>query len=172
MSAGRLTLEIVELDRTWQEFLPDIDALVAAAIAALAAERTDLAGTAILALASDAEVQALNHRFRQKNKPTNVLSFPARDLADHSRLGDIVLARQTIAGEASDLSLPTAHHLQHLVVHGLLHLLGFDHETDTDAEVMEAIETRVLGRLGIADPYKEPPIRPAGDTRPEREDRR
>ena len=97
----------------------------------------------------------LNHRYRGQDKPTNVLSFPASGSRPEANfLGDVILAGETVVREAEALDLPFKHHLQHLVVHGLLHLLGFDHECDEDAQVMEAIEIRTLARLGIANPYE------------------
>jgi probable rRNA maturation factor len=111
----------------------------------------------------DAEVQALNAGYRQKDKPTNVLSFPMieADLLEQiavgggeTLLGDIVLAHGVCAREAADKVVPIETHAIHLVVHGTLHLLGYDHETgDEDAEEMEEVERRALASLGIADPY-------------------
>ncbi len=114
---------------------------------------------ASVALADDATVQRLNAAYRGKDAPTNVLSFPfepppgAPPEETDRYLGDIILAAETLLREAADLGIPPSDHLQHLVVHGLLHLLGFDHIEDAEAEAMEAIETRVLAGLGIADPY-------------------
>jgi probable rRNA maturation factor len=104
-----------------------------------------------VALSDDRRVQALNKRDRRKDKPTNVLSYPSGEKAF---LGDIVLARQTVWREAREQKKTPADHIAHLVVHGTLHLLGYDHETcDADAERMEALERRILKKLGIADPY-------------------
>lgn len=108
-------------------------------------------------LADDAHVRELNARWRGLDKPTNVLSFPAADAADLEEarlLGDIVLAFETVAREAEQEGKPLADHYRHLVVHGFLHLIGFDHENDADAETMEAMETRILAQLGVADPYR------------------
>jgi probable rRNA maturation factor len=106
---------------------------------------------------SDAEVRALNAKWRGKDKATNVLSFPMAEeseLADAQLLGDIVLAHGVCAAEAADRNVPVETHAAHLVVHGTLHLLGYDHETgEDDAEEMEEIERRALAALGIADPY-------------------
>src|SRR6185295_10212095 len=103
------------------------------------------------ALADDKRVQALNRRDRQQDKPTNVLSYPS---GERAFLGDIVLARQTVWREAREQKKSPADLVIHLVVHGTLHLLGHDHETsDADAERMEALERRILKRLGVADPY-------------------
>ena len=86
---------------------------------------------------------------------TNVLSFPAACPARAETLGDIVLALETVEREAAEQGIPFAHHLQHLVVHGLLHLLGLDHETEAQAREMEAVEVEVLAGLDVADPYKD-----------------
>jgi probable rRNA maturation factor len=114
---------------------------------------------ACIALSSDAHVQMLNAGFRGKDKPTNVLSFPAPESPiafTTKQLGDIVIARETVEREATERGIPFADHLRHLTVHGLLHLLGYDHETDGDAFEMESLETDILARLGIPDPYGNP----------------
>ena len=106
---------------------------------------------------SDDEVRALNAQWRGKDKPTNVLSFPMAEeseLAGAQLLGDVVLAHGVCAAEAADRQVPIETHAAHLVVHGTLHLLGYDHETsDADAEEMEQVERRALAAIGIADPY-------------------
>ena len=115
-------------------------------------------------LADDAEVQHLNAQYRQKDKPTNVLSFPMiqPDLLDtvttnsddgEVLLGDIVLAHGVCAREAEERGISITEHATHLIVHGTLHLLGYDHLGDDEAEAMEAIETDALTSLGLADPY-------------------
>ena len=107
---------------------------------------------------SDEEVRALNAQWRGKDKPTNVLSFPMAEeseLAGAQLLGDIVLAFGVCAAEAADQQVAIETHAAHLVVHGTLHLLGYDHETsEGDAEEMEEAERRALAAIGIADPYK------------------
>ena len=107
---------------------------------------------------SDEEVRSLNAAWRSKDKPTNVLSFPmagADELESAPMLGDIVLAHGVCAAEATDKNVPIESHAAHLVVHGTLHLLGYDHETsDEDAEEMEEAERRALASIGIADPYQ------------------
>ncbi|HWW66026.1 MAG TPA: rRNA maturation RNase YbeY [Sphingomonadaceae bacterium] len=113
--------------------------------------------------ADDEEVQALNAAYRQKDKPTNVLSFPMvpRDLLDaiadtddgEVLLGDIILAHGVCAREAAEKGVDVAIHATHLIVHGMFHLLGFDHIDDAEAEAMEALERAALATLGIADPY-------------------
>ncbi|WP_299195267.1 rRNA maturation RNase YbeY [uncultured Erythrobacter sp.] len=112
---------------------------------------------------SDAEVHALNREWRERDKPTNVLSFPMLerdellDLAPEGppeMLGDIALAHGTCAREAEAKGVPLDHHAAHLVIHGLLHLAGYDHvDSDEEAEAMEALEITALAKLGIADPY-------------------
>ncbi len=100
-------------------------------------------------LASDAFIRDLNRTYRGKDKPTNVLSFPGEDGA----LGDIVLALGTIKKEAKDQGKTLRHHTLHLLVHGTLHLMGYDHESGRDAEKMEAIEIKILKKLGVSNPY-------------------
>jgi probable rRNA maturation factor len=109
-----------------------------------------------LCLADDERLRELNARWRGVDKPTNVLSFPAAQLERPDgppALGDIALAFETLAREAEDFGAPLADHYRHLVAHGFLHLIGYDHRTGEEAERMEALETRVLARLGLADPY-------------------
>ena len=110
-----------------------------------------------LLFTDDAAVQILNRDWRGQDKPTNVLSFPAGDSPVETEiefLGDIALALETIAREAADEGKTFDHHTTHLLVHGFLHLCGFDHETgDEDAEEMETLERAILARLAIADPY-------------------
>lgn len=113
----------------------------------------------------DARIATLNGDFRDKPTPTNVLSWPAEDRAPDTpggtpdlddlpeELGDLAIAYQTCAREAADGGKPLVHHVTHLLVHGLLHCLGFDHETDPDADLMEATETQILAKLGVPDPY-------------------
>jgi len=153
----RLAIDVVHEAGDWGPLDAASDAVKAAA-AALAAELAIRAREACVALSCDAEVARLNAAYRGKRAPTNVLSFPAGPAAapvgtEMLPLGDLVLAAETVTREAAELGLPREPHLQHLVVHGLLHLLGYDHETDNEAETMEALEVRILGRLGIDDPY-------------------
>lgn len=129
-----------------------------AALAALAASGVTIRPGAELAvlLADDATIAGLNARWRGKPQPTNVLSFPAATpeaLAQSPMIGDIALAYETCAGEAVAEGKSLSDHLAHLVVHGTLHLAGYDHEQDAEAERMEALERQVLAGLGIADPY-------------------
>lgn len=107
-------------------------------------------------LTDDEAVADLNERFRQKAGPTNVLSFPA-PANPENHMGDIALAHGVCAREAAEQGKALADHLRHLTVHGVLHLAGYDHQTDDEAEAMEALERRVLAGLGVADPYAADP---------------
>ena len=133
----------------------DAEGLIAQATAAVAAHEGLLSAPSAVtvALSDDTSVAELNARYRGKPKPTNVLSFPAGPGAEAGHFGDIVLASETVLREADEQGITPAHHLQHLTVHGILHLLGFDHERTDDAERMESLEIMILGRLGIANPY-------------------
>lgn len=136
----------------WTRAQPDAETLVrTAAEAVLAAEHLSDRGLVVL-LTNDLAVQALNARFRGKDQPTNVLSFPAAPNPEQ-HLGDVALAYETCAREAAEQGKPLAHHLQHLVAHGVLHLLGYDHMTDEEAADMEGLERIVLATLGVPDPY-------------------
>jgi probable rRNA maturation factor len=164
-------IEVALIDDGWDP-TSDWTALAArCATAAIAATpRAAIAALPILIeisvrLSSDAEVQKLNAAYRGKDQPTNVLSFPMFDpgaldaLASTTDpeilLGDIVLARETCAAEAVERGISLEAHATHLVVHGVLHLLGYDHMTDNEAETMEGIERTVLGALGLHDPYED-----------------
>ena len=140
----------VEIDSDgWTEALPE-----AAAVAERAAHAAlgTVEGDVVLLLAADEAVQDLNQRFRDKDRPTNVLSFPAAESA-FPHLGDVVLGYAYCAAEAETQGKTLSDHLSHLVVHGVLHLLGRDHEDDAEAEEMEAEEREILAELGVADPY-------------------
>ena len=130
---------------------PDISPLVAAAAAALVKTLEEVSGEVTIRFSDDEDVHALNHQFRGKDKPTNVLSFPAD--GDDGYLGDIILAYETIAHEAELSDKPFGNHVAHLVLHGMLHLLGFDHIQESEALEMEALETTILALLNIDDPY-------------------
>lgn len=146
-------IDIEVEDAAWTAALPDAEALtLAAALAALAQDGADGEGVTIL-LTDDETVRDLNARFRRQDKPTNVLSFPAPANPEHF-LGDIALAYGVCAREAAEQGKPIGHHLQHLVAHGVLHLLGYDHIGDAEAEAMEDLERIVLAGLGVPDPYQ------------------
>jgi probable rRNA maturation factor len=165
-----MEIDILIEDTDWDE--QDLDTLAPRAVAAVLDElglEPSQFSVSVLAC-DDARIAALNAEFRGKPVPTNVLSWPSEDRAaavpgemphlpppnpvgPPLELGDIALAHDTCAREAAEAGKPLAHHVTHLLVHGLLHLLGFDHETDPDADLMEGLETRVLARLGVPDPY-------------------
>jgi probable rRNA maturation factor len=124
-----------------------------AALPGKLARSTNGAELAIV-LTNDSAIRKLNRTWRGKNEPTNVLSFPADPHGGpHRLLGDIVIAYETLAREARAERKPFDHHLAHLAVHGFLHLCGYDHEGDRQAETMERLETAILARLGVPDPY-------------------
>ena len=162
-----LEIEIVRHSDLWDSIEVSGDTLSRAALAAFAATLAapDAAPCEVtLVLTDDDEMRELNRTWRGKDSSTNVLSFPAGEPVGEAHgeppsLGDIVLAGETVIEEAKLKGVPAADHAAHLVVHGMLHLLGFDHERDADAERMESFETKVLAGLGIADPY-------AGDALP------
>lgn len=110
-------------------------------------------------LSDDEHIRELNKHHRGMDEPTNVLSFPAArtkaPAGGPRMLGDVVIAFETVEREAAEEAKPFSHHLSHLVVHGVLHLLGYDHEDDEEAEIMEARERQILAKLGIPDPYAE-----------------
>ena len=146
-------IEVEIADPAWNAALPGAEALaVAAGRAALAEVGGAEPGEVAILLADDAAVRALNARFRGQDRATNVLSFPAAADAQ-GQAGDIALAYGICAAEAAAQAKPLAHHLQHLTVHGVLHLFGFDHVDDAEALVMEGLERRILARLGVPDPY-------------------
>jgi probable rRNA maturation factor len=138
--------------------IPGAEAAVRRAVDKALADAGPSACEISILLSDDASIRTLNRTWRGKDTATNVLSFPAADPdQDGPRLlGDVVLAFETIAREAAAEGKPVEDHLSHLAVHGVLHLLGFDHERDEDAEAMEARERTILARLGISDPYAAP----------------
>jgi probable rRNA maturation factor len=149
-------IDVIVESAQW-DALPKAEQTVRDAIAqALAAldGRPD-AELAVL-LTDDAAIQRLNATWRGLDKPTNVLSFPAAETPESQHLGDIAIAFETTAREANDEDKPLAHHLAHLAVHGFLHLVGYDHESDAEAETMEQLERDILARLNVPDPYLAP----------------
>ncbi|WP_411034626.1 rRNA maturation RNase YbeY [Shinella sp. BYT-45] len=114
-----------------------------------------------LVFTNDAEIRGINAQWRNQDKPTNVLSFPASPLTPGKMpgpmLGDIIFAQETLTREAADLGKSFDDHLTHLMVHGFLHLFGYDHMEDEEAEKMERLETRILAELGLSDPYGDGP---------------
>ena len=147
-------IEVEIEDPAWTEALPHAVALVdRAAVVALGT----VAGDVVVLLTDDAAVQEINARFRDRDQPTNVLSFPAADMTipGHApHLGDLMLAHGVCAAEAAAQGKTLADHLMHLTIHGVLHLLGRDHVDEAEAEAMEAEERTLLASLGVADPYR------------------
>lgn len=138
----------------WLDVLPDARSVVETGIlAALNAvdvtEQTDI----VVLLCDDTEMKLLNKEYRQKNAPTNVLSFPAPKMKGMAHLGDIALGLETCVREAEEQRKTLKNHVLHLSVHGTLHLLGYDHMTDEEAEEMEDLERDILKSLNVADPY-------------------
>lgn len=156
MTNDRGEIDTIVDDERWAEKLGDPAALAASCRAAAAALEPRLGASAALLLADDATLRDLNRRFRGFDKPTNVLSFPGDRGgagAPGRFLGDIAIAYETTAAEAEAEGVAFRDHAAHLIVHGLLHLAGYDHEEEDEAERMESLETRILARLQIADPY-------------------
>jgi len=141
-------------DTAWTEALPDAEAVVtqAAALALQSGGAGIESQEVTVLLADDAAVAELNERFRGKAGPTNVLSFPAPEFAQ-PHLGDVALAFGVCAREAAEQGKPLRNHLTHLVAHGVLHLLGWDHHTEEEAEAMEAAERQILAGMDMPDPY-------------------
>ena len=167
----RLSIAISIEDPGWSKLAPDAARVLRRAVRdALAKAKDDgWKGSRVgheisFVLTDDKRMRALNRAYRGKDKPTNVLSFAALDAAKLGAmspksampwlLGDVVLASGVIAREAKAQRKSLAHHLSHLAVHGVLHLLGYDHEQETDAEAMEALEIAALAGMGIANPYE------------------
>jgi probable rRNA maturation factor len=164
--AERVSIEVSAPCALWPAACPAAAALAErAARAALAAAVGPAGGAPLVVgvvLADDAELRRLNHAWRGQDRPTNVLSFAVAEPGSAVPagapvlLGDVVLAFETVAREAAEQEKPLADHLCHLVVHGVLHLLGFDHEEAAAGCVMEAREVEILRGLGVPDPYRDP----------------
>lgn len=158
-----LTVDIAVEDRNWIRREPALSKLTTKILKRVlksvnwpAAIKTEIS----IVYSNDNNVQELNRDWRGKDKPTNVLSFPqfenfTPDTGQIAHLGDIVMAYQTISREAKEQKKAFQAHLTHLLIHGLLHLLGYDHETDKDAKKMEKLEVQILAGLGYTDPYQE-----------------
>lgn len=160
-------IDIIVEAEDWRTSLPEVERVVERAAGAAFARATRGGGDSLCAilLSDDAELRALNRQFRGQDKPTNVLSFPgavdddagvAEPVFDGERplpWGDVAIAFETTAREAAEQGKSLADHLSHLVVHGLLHLFGYDHEAADEAETMEAMEREILAGIGVADPY-------------------
>lgn len=146
---------------SWREAVEMVVAMAAASADAEIADDAELS----LVLTDDAAIRTLNRDHRGLDKPTNVLSFPQDDPeadAYGPMLGDIVVAHETVAREAAEEGISFRDHFLHMIVHGFLHLVGYDHMNDDEAEEMEGLETAILARLGIANPYADAPMGGAG----------
>lgn len=165
-----LDIDIIVRDSRWEGSVENIaDVCKESACAAFAAGVSrPLSAEAALVLADDEFIAVLNKQYRNRDGATNVLSFAATDSDDPSMdlgqpiqdsapvmLGDIIVAHETTVREAVEAGISVEHHLRHLVVHGMLHLLGYDHMTDDEAAEMEPLETQILGAMNVADPYDE-----------------
>ena len=160
-----MTIDVIIEDPRWSDV--DLEALAAKAEEGVFAELALAPGWEICVMACDnARIADLNAEFREKPTPTNVLSWPSEERGaevDGERpdapegpdpeLGDIAIAYETCAREAAEAGKPFAEHVTHLLIHGILHLLGYDHIRDRDATLMESLETKILGKMGIDDPY-------------------
>ncbi len=166
--SGTVHVDVEVVDGAWLSDLPGADDVVERACTrALQVACSGEAVTVTVVMADDRMLADLNGRWRHIDRPTDVLSFPSDDRSPGTRLrppagsppgsdialGDIVIARETVVDDASRRATALTDHLSHIAVHGTLHLLGYDHETDADAGVMEAMERAVLETLGISDPY-------------------
>jgi len=161
----RFTVSLVEQagDWTWLASPEDAVAEIATALARHPSCAAARGCEASVVLGDDTLLRALNRDYRGKDSPTNVLSFPFQappGAGPSGVLGDVILAAETLRREAAEQDTPVEHHFRHLVAHGFLHLLGFDHETDADAALMERVEAEILAVLGIPDPYAVHPTKP------------
>lgn len=157
-SASNVIIDVAVEAKGWPS-ADKLNAQVATAFAAAVAtgELSYRPGSELsLLFSDDTRVRDLNRNWRDQDKPTNVLSFPGGDESGPlygPMLGDIVFARETVVREAEEGEMPFENHLSHLIVHGILHLFGYDHQIEEDAEEMEALERRILAKLNIPDPY-------------------
>lgn len=167
MNRPSLLIDVSLACAAWETACPGVEGMARAAACIALARRATAAGPAphaavelSIVLADDAAQRRLNHDWRGIDRPTNVLAFPAWEAGVSAApempllLGDVVLALETVSREAAEQNKTIADHLSHLVVHGVLHLVGYDHQVDEEAAVMEALEGSILAELGVADPYR------------------
>lgn len=168
----RIRIELQVAHAAWRTALPDLARRAKQAVRAALAAGAPMTGAAPTELAliftDDRAMRGLNRTWRGKDRPTNVLAFaaqetrggaraPSRPAAGPLLLGDVVLAYETVVREAAAGGVPLGDHVCHLIVHGVLHLLGYDHRRPREADVMETLEARALATLGLANPYEAPP---------------
>ena len=146
-------IELIIEDEAWEQSVPDLEQLALDCHKAAVMAEPDLDGEIALLAAGDEALQALNMQFRQIDRPTNVLSFPSDQPPGF--LGDIAIAQQICAKEAAEKGIRLRNHAAHLIVHGMLHLIGYDHQETAEAEAMERREAVILASMGIADPYSD-----------------
>jgi probable rRNA maturation factor len=151
--AAAPAIEIAIASKLW-DAQPPAGESVRAAIAAAAAAIEAPASEVSVVLTDDAAIAKLNREWRGIDKPTNVLSFPAAKAPGNAFLGDIVIAYETLKREADEEAREFLHHLAHLSVHGFLHLIGYDHQADSDAEAMEGLESKIMLQMSLPDPYR------------------
>jgi probable rRNA maturation factor len=149
-----LAIDFVIASEGWRAE-PEAETAVRRAVAVAAATVSTSPGELAIVLTDDSAIRALNRAWRGKDEATNVLSFPGAEPQPGTPvlLGDVVIAYETVAREALAENKPFMHHLAHLAVHGFLHLVGYDHQTDKEAMAMETLETAILARLDVPDPY-------------------
>jgi probable rRNA maturation factor len=150
-----LSVDLRVSDPRWQEEVRDIEALTARVLGHASAQMK-AGGEVSILMTSDSEMQGLNRRWRGLDKPTDVLSFPAdasQARGEFIHIGDIALAFETARRDAEEMGRPFNGHVSHLLVHGFLHLMGYDHIKPEDAAVMESLEAKILAGLGWPDPY-------------------
>jgi probable rRNA maturation factor len=153
---ARLKIDVLVDSALWKE-PAKARSIVRRAVAAAASAQSTTPTELAIVLTDDSAIRQLNRLWRGIDSATNVLSFPTKQAPDAPpHLGDVVLAYETIAREARAERKPFPHHLAHLAVHGFLHLIGYDHEADADAEAMEQAEREILRRLHIPDPHRHP----------------
>jgi probable rRNA maturation factor len=163
IDAGELTVEVSAPCAAWEQECPDVATLArAAARLVLRREDAPVGSVVDVTLADDETQRTLNRAWRGKDSSTNVLAFPLTSLGAAPRprgapllLGDVVLAFETVRGEAAEQRKPFTDHLRHMIVHGVLHLLGHDHIDDRDAAAMETREIAILAELGVPNPYRD-----------------
>ena len=144
-------IELIIEDEAWGDAIPDLEQLALDCHKMAVKLEPGLDGEIALLAAGDAALQALNMQFRQIDRPTNVLSFPADQPPGF--LGDIAIAREICTKEAAEKGISLRNHAAHLIVHGMLHLIGYDHQETAEAVAMERREAVILASMGIADPY-------------------
>lgn len=153
MNKTNVMIELIIEDEAWDAAVPDLEQLAFDCHKAAIKLEPDLDGEIALLAGADEALQALNKQFRQIDRPTNVLSFPSDQPPGF--LGDIAIARKTCAMEAAEKGISLRNHAAHLIVHGMLHLIGYDHQEPAEAEAMERREAAILALMGIADPYSD-----------------